>query len=148
MARPFRLERVLRLRTRLRKLIQDEVALLGASLARLREEAAAARQAQDDARRAAEAAGQSGLTGEELARWEAYGRGLATREASLLEESTRVAEALARGREELLERRREERKLERLRERAATRAQAEEARSEGLMLDDLALRQRAVRGGE
>jgi flagellar export protein FliJ len=143
MAFRFRLGRVLALRTQLRKLVQDEVALLGGQLSRLREDVAAAQEAERSARATAEAQARVGLSGEELRRWEAYERALAGREAALAEESARVAEAIVRGREELLTRRREERKLEHLEERARGRFVAEEARQEALLLDDLARRQRA-----
>ena len=143
MAFRFRLGRVLGLRTQLRKLVQDEVALLGGQLVRLRAEVAAAQEMERTARATAEAEARAGLTGEELRRWEAYERALAGREAALAEESVRVAESIVRGREELLTRRREERKLERLEERARGRFVVEETRQEALLLDELARRRRA-----
>ena len=142
MASGFRLERVLRLRTQLRQLVQDEVALLGGRLSSLRADEAAVRSTQAAAHASADDAARAGTTGETLQRWAAYGTALSAREAALAAEGLRVAEAIARGRDELLARRREERKLERLRERAVARVQAETLRQEALLLDDLALRRR------
>jgi flagellar export protein FliJ len=142
MAFRFRLARVLRLRTRLRQQTQDELAAMAANLAALRAEVAAAREAQAAAHAALAEAARVGVTGEELGHWAAYERGLVGREKALAAESDRVTEAIVRGRAELVERRRDERKLERLRERLGNRAQAEEARQEERVLDDLALRER------
>jgi flagellar export protein FliJ len=148
MAAPFRLARVLRLRTQLRKLVQDEVALLGGNLATVRERIEDAAHAQvelhEDAGRALAGAG---LTGGELAQLGAWAQALAARETALVAEGERVAAAIVRGREELVARRREERTLERLRERTDVRAQAEELRAEAILLDELALRQRSAGEG-
>ncbi len=138
----FRLARVLGVRTQLRRVIQDEVALLGAQLAGLRTRVAEARAAQAQVQHAVETATGVGVTGAELRQFGMYERALAGRETVLVAESLRVAEAIARGREELLARRRDERKLERLRDRAEVRAQQEEARQEALLIDDHVMRQR------
>jgi flagellar export protein FliJ len=148
MAARFRLGRVLRLRTQLRKLVQDEVALLGASLAAVRARIEEAERAQVVLHEeAARTLCGDGMTGADLARLGTWGQALAAREAALVAEGEHMAAAIVRGREELVARRREERKLERLRERALVRAQAEEARREALLLDDLALRQRNAEEG-
>ena len=143
----YRLARVLGVRTQLRKLVQDEVALLGARLAGLHEREAVARRAQEEAHAAVEAATRAGVTGEELVRWGRYEATLAARAAALALESAQVAETIVCRREELLERRRDERKLELLRERAETHQQAAEAQAEAVVIDDAALRQRRW-GGE
>jgi flagellar export protein FliJ len=140
MALRFRLARVLGLRTRLRRLAEDDVARTSARLAALDEEAAGARRAGEECRRATEAAVQAGLTGEDLGRWGTWEASLRAREAALVEEGRQVAETLARGRETVRARRRDERQIERLRERAAARADAEEARGEDRLLDELARR--------
>jgi flagellar biosynthesis chaperone FliJ len=94
----------------------------------------------------ARALGGAGATGAEVARWGAWGQALAAREAGLAVEGIHLAEAILRGREELVARRQEERKLERLREKALVRAQAEDIRQEALLLDDLALRRQDGKG--
>jgi flagellar export protein FliJ len=144
----FRLARVLRLRTQLRRAVQDEVTLLGAELASLRAQADTMRARQGAVHDAVEQAlAGGGTTGGDLLRWGAWQQALAARESALAVDGERVAQAIARGREELLVRRREERKLERLRERAGARAVAEVARQEALLLDDLALRRRSETEG-
>src|SRR4051812_28373309 len=103
MATPFRLARVLRLRTQLRALVQDEVALLGASLAALRGRIDDARDGQMALHGETERALAAGaVTGADLARWGGFGVVLAGRETALVVESERVAEAIVRGREELV----------------------------------------------
>ena len=123
------------------------MAQLGATLAGLRDDVSAAQQAQAAAREAMAVEARTGISGETLGRWAAYGEALGRREATLAAESARVAEAVLRARDELLERHREERKLERLQERARARAGEAEARDEARLLDDLALRARWVGEG-
>ncbi len=145
MALRFRLGRVLRLRTQLRKQAQDEVARTEASLAAFGEAIAAARREQDATRAAEEVAARGGISGEDLLRWRAYEEALLAQEQELARESARVAEELARCRRVLLGRRREERQLERLRERAEVRAGSAEERATIVLLDDLTLRQQGER---
>jgi len=141
----FRLARVLRLRSQLRRQAQDDIVRTQATLVALGEESAAVRRAQEASRAAEEAAVRRGVSGAELARWRAYERALREREAALARESARVAETLTAQREILLARRRQERQLERLRERADERADVAEKRATMVLLDDLALRQRNER---
>ena len=140
MAAPFRLARVLGLRTRLRERAQEEMRAAAATLAAARERVAAARAAQAAVRGAEEGAAASGLTGAELARFRAYEQGMALSEAALVEDSARLADDLGRSRAALVERRREERQLERLRERAEERHRLVEERAAEALLDDLARR--------
>ncbi len=140
MAAPFRLARVLGLRTRLRERAQEEMRAAAATLAAARERVAAARAAQAAVRGAEEGAAASGLTGAELARFRAYEQGMALSEAALVEDSARLADDLGRCRTALVERRREERQLERLRERAEERHRLVEERAAAALLDDLARR--------
>jgi flagellar export protein FliJ len=141
----FRLARVLRLRSQLRRQAQDDVVRTQATLVAIGEEIAAVRRAQEASRAAEEAAVRRGVSGAELARWRAYERALREREAALVKESAQVAETLTAQREILLARRRQERQLERLRERADERADVAEKRATMVLLDDLALRQRNER---
>jgi flagellar export protein FliJ len=145
MALRFRLARVLRLRTQLREQAQDQVARAHARLATFRERIVASRRQQEATRAAEEAAAGEGFTGEELARWRTYEQRLLEQEQALARESARVAEELARCRQALVARRREERQLERLRARARAREESAEERATMLLLDDLALRARGER---
>ena len=129
MAAPFRLARVLGLRTRLRERAQEETRAAAATVAAARARVDAARAAQVSVRGAEQAAAASGLTGADLARFRAYERGMIIAEAALVEDGARCAEDLDRCRAALVDRRREERQLERLRARAAA-----------VLLDDLARR--------
>jgi len=145
MAVRFRLARILRLRTQLRRLAEDEVARTGARLAALHDDVAAVRRTQEAARAAAETAVRGGLTGAELHRWGQWDDALHARESVLTDESARVAEELVGRRGELVARRRDERQLERLGERAAARGRVEEERASGRLVDELALRRHGRR---
>jgi len=140
MAAPFRLARVLGLRTRLRERAQEETRAAAATVAAARARVDAARAAQVSVRGAEQAAAASGLTGADLARFRAYERGMALAEAALVEDGARCAEDLDRCRAALVDRRREERQLERLRVRAEERHRAVEERAAAVLLDDLARR--------
>jgi len=140
MAAPFRLARVLGLRTRLRERAQEETRAAAAAVAVARERVDAARAAQVSVRGAEQVAAASGLTGADLARFRAYERGMALAEAALVEDGARCAEELDRRRAVLVDRRREERQLERLRARAEERHRAVEERAAAVLLDDLARR--------
>ena len=140
MAAPFRLARVLGLRTRLRERAQEETRAAAAAVAAARARVDAARAAQVSVRGAEQAAAASGLTGADLARFRAYERGMIIAEAALVEDGARCAEDLDRCRAALVDRRREERQLERLRARAEERHRAVEERAAAVLLDDLARR--------
>jgi flagellar export protein FliJ len=140
---PFRLARVLRLRTQLRERAREEVARERAALARAHEEIAAVRAAREAALAAEAAAAATGMTGADLHRSRAWTGALAVEEAALGRKATALAAQLERLREALRVRRREERQLERLRERAWERSQAAEERTAAALLDDLARRRKA-----
>ncbi|TMA57345.1 MAG: hypothetical protein E6J75_07855 [Deltaproteobacteria bacterium] len=140
MAAPFRLARVLGLRTRLRERAQEETRAAAAAVAAARARVDAARAAQVSVRGAEQAAAASGLTGADLARFRTYERGMIIAEAALVEDGARCAEDLDRCRAALVDRRREERQLERLRVRAEERHRAVEERAAAVLLDDLARR--------
>jgi flagellar export protein FliJ len=145
MASPFRLARLLRLRSQLRQQAQDEVAALQAAESRAVAARAAVRAAVDATRDAELDGAAAGLTGAELAGFRTYERALRAREESLAVDVTHLSAALAEGRQALVGRRRQERQLELLEERAQDRARAEEARATTVLVDDLALRQRRGR---
>ena len=145
MALRFRLARVLRLRSQLRRQAQDDVARTQAALVALGEEIAAVRRAEEATRAAEEAAVRRGLSGAELLRWRTSEQALRARERALVAESARVGQTLAEQREVLLGRRRQEKQLERLREKAAEREETAEERATMVLLDDIALRQRSER---
>ena len=138
----FRLARVLRLRTQLRRQTQDEVAQLGAELAAVRRQIAALSVRQREARAAEEASLPEGMAARDLQARRAYEEELLARIAALSAEDERLVGALVERRSRLLERRREERQLERLGERAAERTAEAAAREERVALDDLARRRR------
>jgi len=140
MAAPFRLARVLGLRTRLRERAQEETRAAAAALDAARAQLDAARRTQTSVRGAEAAAAAAGFTGADLARFRAYEQGLALAEAALVEDGARLSDDLGRCRTALVERRREERQLERLRERAEERHRVAEERAAAALLDDLARR--------
>jgi flagellar export protein FliJ len=143
--REFRLKRVLRLRTQLREQAEDALGRTRATLAAVRERIATTRAAEDAARTGEATALSHGATAAVVQRFRAYERRLATYRAGLENESTVLATEVQRQREQLLERRREERQLEKLEVRARERGVAEDERATMVLLDDLALRQRGAR---
>ena len=145
MADRFRLARVLRLRTQLRRQSADETARVATELVVLREDIAAARERQMEARAAEDAAAERGVTGAELVGRRAYAEAEAAHEQTLLDRARRVAELLTRCRDKLLTRRREERQLEKLREKAVGREAVAEERAAHVLIDDLVLRRRERR---
>jgi flagellar export protein FliJ len=144
----FRLERVLRLRTRHREEAADQHARARAALRAVEAGIAAARAAQAAARAAEEGAGRE-ITAADLLTCRAWEEAHAARERTLETERVRAADEVERRRLALLGRRRDERVLERLREHAVARHAADEARAEQIHLDELALRgARTERGQE
>ena len=140
--RPFRLARVLRLRTQLRERAQEDVARESAALAEAQTALVEVRAAADAARAAEADAAAGGMTGAELHRSRAWTDTLANREQTLTRETSRLTTLLEQLRSVLLARRRGERQLEILRERANERGEAEDARTTATLLDDLARRKR------
>ncbi len=138
----FRLARVLRLRTQLRRQTQDEVAQLAAALGAVRREIAELGARQRAVRAEEEAALPRGLAAADLEARRRYEAELLARAAALAAEAQGLDGALAEERARLVERRREERQLERLAERAAARTAEAVARADAVALDDLARRRR------
>ena len=85
------------------------------------------------------------LTGAELAAYRGYEATIDAREQALERKSVETVGQIAKARDALLDRRREERQLERLAERSATEAAADEAHRMDTVLDELALRGRGER---
>jgi flagellar export protein FliJ len=142
MAEGFRLARVLRLRGQLRERARDDVARARAALGAVRERQAAARALEERTCAAEAAAASRGTTAAELLRFRRFTGAARAREAVLAEEAAGLAAEVARRREVLLARRREERQLEILRERARERSEAKSERAEMVLLDELMMRRR------
>lgn len=141
----FRLGRVLRVRTQLRQQAQEQVARTRTALAALEQQIAAVQASQAAARAAEDAAIAGGCSGADLARWRSFEAAAAARERVLRRDREQLAAQLEREREALLAQRQEERKLERLEERARDRFDADVAREDARLLDELALRGRGER---
>lgn len=139
---PFRLARVLRLRTQLRERAQDDVARESTALAETHETLAGVRAATDAAHAAEADAAAAGISGAELHRSRAWTAALVGREEALAQEVSRLTGLLERLRAVLLVRRREERQLEILRQRVRERLEAAEGRTVATLLDDLARRRK------
>jgi flagellar export protein FliJ len=138
----FRLARVLRLRTLLRRRTQDEVAQLAAALGAVRREIAELGRQQRAVRAEEEAALRRGLAAADLDARRRYEAELLARAAACAADEARLVAALVEERTRLVERRREERQLERLAEQAAARTAEAMARADAVALDDLARRRR------
>lgn len=136
----FRLGRVLRVRTQLRQQAQDQMDRTRAALVTLEQRIAAVQASQAEARAAEEAAIANGCRGADLARWRSFEAAAAARERVLVRDKERLLAQLEREREALVAQRQEERKLERLEERARDRFDADAAREDARLLDELALR--------
>jgi flagellar export protein FliJ len=136
----FRLGRVLRVRTQLRQQAQEHMDRTRAALAALELQIAATQASQAEARAAEELAIVGGCSGADLARWRTFEAAAAARERVLVRDKEQLLAQLEREREALLVQRQEERKLERLEERASDRHDADVAREDVRLLDELALR--------
>src|SRR5215467_11466527 len=121
MPTPFRLARVLRLRTQLRRQAQEQVGQIVAAMAEARREIAAVHGQADAERAREEAALAKGLPIETLREGRAWERVLALRAARLGDGLQAMGATLTRAREVVGLRRREERQLERLAEQARER---------------------------
>ena len=144
MATGFRLARVLRLRTQLRRQAQEQVGQVIATMAEARREIAAVRDRADAERAREEAALATGLPAEALREGRAWEGALAARATRLGEGLRAMGATLARARELVGLRRREERQLERLAELAREKQQAHEARADAVLVDELVLARRAA----
>lgn len=140
----FRLGRVLRVRTQLRQQAQEHMDRTRAALAALEQQIAATQASQAEARAAEEQAIGAGCRGADLARWRTFEAAAAARERVLLRDKEQLLDRLEREREALVVQRQEERKLERLEERARDRYDADVAREDARLLDELALRGRGT----
>jgi hypothetical protein len=143
----FRLDRVLRLRTQLRRLRMHEAETLASELARLRAHAAdlAARREEWARVEATKAGGGVDATVFHLGR--AYDEALADEERACWRDAERVTAALVTKRAEVEAERREERKIEQL-ERLHDEREAEaEAHRLTTLLDELALRRHTTLNG-
>lgn len=144
----FRLERVLRVRTQLRRLhaLQAEMLATEVDTLRVREDALAAARDRCGVEEARTAAGGVAAAVVQLAR--AYDTILAREEQHVHDDGVRAAAALTAKRGEVEYERREERKLEQLEAMHRERAAEEEGRATAVLLDELALLQHArARGG-
>jgi flagellar export protein FliJ len=142
MPEPFRLARVLRLRSQLREQARDEHVRARAALAAVRERMAAARAVEERTAAAEAAATARGTTGADLARVRHFAAAARARAAALAAEAAGLAANVVRRREALLARRREERQLEILRDRARERSDARAERAAMVLLDELSMRRR------
>jgi flagellar export protein FliJ len=141
MARPsFRLKRILRLKTQLRKVAQDEIARVRRDLAVVEKGIADAETARTENLAAATEAALQGRAARDLQLHEVYDRGQREFGHTLRKKADALAEVAEAQRGILLERRREERQFECLDERQRTREEAMEARVVANLQDDLARR--------
>lgn len=147
MAARFRLSRVLRLRSQLRRQAQEQVGRIVAAMTEARREIASVRRETDAHRAGEEAELPRGMTAEALRAGRAWEGVLAQREARLGQALDALKGTLAQARDVVAERRREERQLERLAEQARERQQAEEARADAVLLDELVLARRGAGRG-
>jgi flagellar export protein FliJ len=145
---PFRLGRVLRLRTQLRRLRMHEAERLGVEMSAIRARAAALatvreRRGQEEARATA-----TGVSAATLQLGRSYDEVLGDDQRRCRAEEDRIETALAAKRAEIETERREERKLEQLETIYRERATEEEAHTSAVILDELALRRYGqARGG-
>jgi hypothetical protein len=145
---PFRLSRVLRLRTQLRRLRAHEADRLGAEMSAIRVRAdalatARERRGEEEAKAAA-----TGVSAETLHLGRSYDAVLRDDERRCRAEGERVMTALVAKRAEVELERREERKLEQLETVHRQRTTEEETRATAVLLDELALlRHDQARGG-
>ncbi len=144
----FRLSRVLRLRTQLRRLRVHEAETLAGELSTVRARGAALAAAREERARAEAAAGSTGLPAPVFQLGRQYDAALADDESRCRIDEGRLTTALAAKRAEVEAERREERKLEQLRSVHGERAAEDDARRLGTLLDELALRRHdAAKGG-
>jgi flagellar export protein FliJ len=141
----FRFDRVLRVKTLLRKAAQDEVVGLRREIDRLEGEISAAEAARDESRARALEAALDGPSAADLQVYATYDLAQAMLARTLHSRVEALGEVLEQRRTALLERRREERQFEVLRDRVQTRRITAAARAEGNFQDELA--QRSTGGG-
>ncbi len=137
MIAPRRLERLHRLRTRLREQASQELAQRAATVVRIETEIASAREAEDAARADAGGVG----TGAAVALGWAYADALARRAERLATERAQAAIVADAARDVVLRRRRDEEQLARLGRRVAARVDETVRRADAVHMDELAVRQ-------
>jgi flagellar export protein FliJ len=138
----FRFRRILRLKTQLRKVAQDEIARIRQDLAHVEKGIAESEVARIRNLAAARQAAGQGCTAGELRLYDAYDRGQQARGRALRVEADALGEVVEAQRAIVLERRREERQFECLEDRQSAREGAAQARGEASVQDDLARRMR------
>jgi flagellar export protein FliJ len=138
----FRLRRVLRLKTQLRKVAQDEIARVRQDLSVAEKGIADAEVARTRNLTAATEAALEGRAARDLQLHETYDRGQRESGQALRMKADALVEVVEAQRAILLERRREERQFECLDERQRTREEAAEARIVANLQDDLARRRK------
>jgi len=140
----FRFRRILRLKTQLRKVAQDEIARIRQDLAHVEKGIADAEVARIRNLAAARYLAGEGCTAGELRLYDAYDRGQQARGRALRLQADALGEVVEAQRGIVLARRREERQFECLEDRQSAREGAAEARGEASLQDDLARRMRGA----
>jgi len=138
----FRFRRILRLKTQLRKVAQDEIARIRQDLAHVEKGIAESEVARIRNLTAARQAAGEGCTAGELRLYDAYDRGQQARGRALRVEADALGEVVEVQRGIVLVRGREERQFECLKDRQSAREGAAQARGEASLQDDLARRMR------
>lgn len=141
----FRLERVRRLREQFRRQAEGAVGEVQTKIAANAAVIAAARAAQLDSHQAANARLLAGTTVAEITLWTRYEASLVDQEAEAKRIAQRLQQELQVRRTALTKARLEERKIDRLRELWTARQATAAQRTADRMLDELALRQHAMR---
>jgi len=140
----FRFRRILRLKTQLRKVAQDEIARIRQDIAHVEKGIAESEVARIRNLAAARQAAGKGCTAGELRLYDAYDRGQQARGRALRVQADALGEVVEAQRGIVLVRRREERQFECLEDRQSGREGAAQARSEASLQDDLARRMRSA----
>jgi len=138
----FRFRRILRLKTQLRKVAQDEIARIRQDIAHVEKGIAESEVARIRNLAAARQAAGKGCTAGELRLYDAYDRGQQARGRALRVEADALGEVVEAQRGIVLVRRREERQFECLEDRQSEREGTAQARGEASLQDDLARRMR------
>jgi len=138
----FRFGRILRLKTQLRKVAQDEILMLRRDLTRVEKEMADVEVARTRNLAAATRAALEGRKAGDLQLHEAYDRAQQALRRVLRARADAIREALEARRLIVIERRREERQFECLETRQREREEAAGSRGEANLQDDLARRMR------
>ena len=144
----FRFKRILRLKTQLRRVAQDEIARLRQDLTAVEKGIANAELAQARNRAAATQAALEGRSARDLQLHESYDRGQQAYGKALRAQAAALGEVIEMQRGVLIERRREERQFECLESHQRAREDAAQAYDEAKLQDDLARRSFGTRPGD